>query len=151
VHTVHLVYWCWSERRCADGLVTTINNVFFLSLLLLLPNVTFLPEGFIVRFWNFAWAPNSQKYKDSTKKNYSGTPPYPPKKGVFGQTRGGKFSEGSETLYMTFYGLGEIILCNSADMCTEKCPFSLTGLSTRDPLLSPPSGWAEITKSFLPE
>jgi hypothetical protein len=42
--------------------VSTINGVFLLLLLLLLSApVSFLPEGDIVEFRNFAWGFNSQK------------------------------------------------------------------------------------------
>jgi hypothetical protein len=40
--------------------VSTINGVFF-SFSQLSTNITFLPEGVIVGFWNFAWGFNSQK------------------------------------------------------------------------------------------
>ena len=49
--------------RSHGNKVSTINGVIFLSLSLLssLRRVTFLPEGVIVGFQNFAWGFNSQK------------------------------------------------------------------------------------------
>ena len=51
--------------RCHGNKVSTINGVIFSSLSLLslfsLRRVTFLPEGVIVGFQNFAWGFNSQK------------------------------------------------------------------------------------------
>ena len=46
--------------RCHGNKVSTINGVIFLSSLSL-RRVTFLPEGVIVGFRNFAWGFNSQK------------------------------------------------------------------------------------------
>ena len=46
--------------RCHGNKVSTINGVIF-SLSLSLRRVTFLPEGDIVGFQNFAWGLNSQK------------------------------------------------------------------------------------------
>jgi hypothetical protein len=43
----------------------------FLSLLLLLSGVTKIPEGVVVGFHNFAWAPNSHKY-NSEVSNFVG-------------------------------------------------------------------------------
>ena len=48
--------------HCHGNKVSTINGVIFFSLFSLsLRRVTFLPEGVIVGFQNFAWGFNSQK------------------------------------------------------------------------------------------
>ena len=39
----------------------------------------FTPEGIVVGFQFFAWAPNSQNYEDSNEKNKIRGPPLPPK------------------------------------------------------------------------
>ena len=62
--------------------------------------------------------------------------------GIVCRTKGQKMFEGSETLYMIFHGLGEIILGKSAEMCTEKCLLMpmwswAEGLACADPTISP--------------
>ena len=40
-------------------------------------NGPFLPEGFVLQFWNFAWDPKSQNMKIPMKKILGGTLPHP--------------------------------------------------------------------------
>ena len=61
---------CWSKRSACDHwsnlgrpLFLVINLSFFLLYIVLK-----IPEGVVVGFPNVAWAPNSQKYKDSNGK-----------------------------------------------------------------------------------
>ena len=70
--------------RCRGSKVSTINGVIFSSIFSLssLRQVTFLPEGVIVGFQNFAWGFNSQKKIRFGAKIYVGDPSCP---------RGGRF------------------------------------------------------------
>ena len=51
--------------------MSTINAV-FISLFLSYAAITFLPEGFIVGVWNFAWGLNSQKNKIWGEQKFRG-------------------------------------------------------------------------------
>ena len=55
---------------CHGNKVSTNNGVIFSSLSLSLRRVTFLPEGVIVGFQNFACGFNSQKNKTDMINNY---------------------------------------------------------------------------------
>ena len=58
--------------------MSTINGVFSLSFFSLSSEVvTFLPEGVIVGFPNFAWGFESQKNKIWGKTKFGGPPPAP--------------------------------------------------------------------------
>ena len=73
------------------------------------------------------------------KPNKSGTP-LSPAICRFWVDKGSKFSMGSETSYMTFYGLGEIFGGNSANMCSEKISTYIDGgLSGRSRMRRPVS------------
>ena len=78
------------------------------------------PEGVVVGFQNFAWAPN--KNIRIPIKNKFGDP-LPPALCYNWADRGGcfqKLSSGSETLDMTSERLGEMFEGDSADMCAGK-------------------------------
>ena len=68
-------------------------------------------------FRSFAWAPNSQKYEDSTQQQKLGDPPFPPT--ILGEQRG-EFSKGDKNFVMTCEGLGEMFEGDFGNMCANK-------------------------------
>ena len=64
--------------------VATIFDIFPHGVGVLLTLLPFNPEGIVVGFYIFAWAPNSQKYEDSNEKKILGTPNSPLKKPIWG-------------------------------------------------------------------
>ena len=90
---------------------------FFLFLLLLSAWVTFLPERVFLGFWNFAWAPNSQK------KLW--TPPSPCTILYFAG-QGGVFSKVVQRFWIfgyDFWGVGGDVSGYFADTCAEKAEY----------------------------
>ena len=63
----------WAERSSCNWRSNLHRPLF---LVIFLPSFTHpiinLPEGVVLGFWNFAWAPNSQKYEDSNQTIISG-------------------------------------------------------------------------------
>ena len=75
-----ITYWigpnvCMRYHGTKCPLLTVL--FLFLSFSLSLRRVTFLPEGVIVGFWNFAWGIKSQKNKILGEKNFGGPPRAP--------------------------------------------------------------------------
>ena len=58
------MYYNWSKRSACDQWSNLGRPLFLVLILSLLRNVTRILEGVVIGFYNFAWAPNSQKYKD---------------------------------------------------------------------------------------
>ena len=88
-YTFIQLYIHWSEqsacaalRRCSETKCPLYLVLFFFLFLFLSVPHTFLPEGFIVGFRNFAWGFKSQKNKIWGKKK-SGPPPSPLGGGLF--------------------------------------------------------------------
>ena len=80
----------------------------------------------VLGFCYFEWARNSQKYYDSNQPPKKIRTPFPPALSYMWPDKGGDFqklSYGSETLWLTSGGLGEMFEGDFADTCTECAQF----------------------------
>ena len=98
----------WAIERY---IVSTIFGILFLLSFLSSGSHSFLPSGVVQWFWHFSWAPNSQKYPDSTQQKYSGTP-LPPALCYIWPDKGGisKVVLGFQNFGLDFWGVGGDLL-----------------------------------------